>query len=55
MVLVASYGVLNHFPEKSNWLLRQTVFGIIFGGFAVVCMFVNITVYVLLLKLLGVA
>jgi PAS domain S-box-containing protein len=45
IILVASYGVLNRFFEKSNLLVRQTAFGLIFGAFAIGCMFVKIPVY----------
>jgi hypothetical protein len=44
IVLVAVYGILNIYFEKSALLTRQAVVGFVFGLFAIGCMHVKIPV-----------
>ena len=44
IILVAVYGILNSYFEKSALLTRQTAVGFVFGLFAIVCMHVKIPV-----------
>ena len=44
ILLVAVYGILNSYLEKSALLTRQTVVGFVFGLFAIGCMHVKIPV-----------
>jgi len=44
IVLVAVYSVVNSYLEKSNPNKRQTAMGVVFGLFAIACMYVKIPV-----------